>query len=132
MFLTFDVVLRYPRVGFELSLARPSLRGRRSSMIFAVYCIFRQPSPLVKHCHGSLISRACFPVGPKVLLNMLKAKEKGGENFLLVVSIDNLDRCPHREIVKVLEAVHLLLEHDQVRIYCGGSYRVLQCAWVVP
>lgn len=39
---------------------------------------------------------------------------------MLVVSIDNLDRCPHRQIVKVLEAVHLLLEKDKVRLLRGG------------
>lgn len=46
---------------------------------------------------------------------MIKAKCTDRENFVLVVSIDNLDRCPHRQIVKVLEAAHLLLEQHEVR-----------------
>lgn len=46
---------------------------------------------------------------------MLKEKSTTDEMYLLVVSIDNLDRCPHRQIVKELEAVHLFLEVDQVR-----------------
>ncbi|CAM9597767.1 unnamed protein product [Scytosiphon promiscuus] len=54
----------------------------------------------------------------QVLLGMLEEKScKDKEHdYLLVVCIDNLDRCPHREIVKVLEAVHLLLEHNKVNV----------------
>eukprot|EP00903_Cladosiphon_okamuranus_P022759 g20951.t1 len=52
----------------------------------------------------------------QVLLGMLKKKSKGTEKYMLVVSIDNLDRCPPRQIVKVLEAVHLLLEKDKVNV----------------
>lgn len=46
---------------------------------------------------------------------MIKDRSTDTEKYALVVSIDNLDRCPHRNIVKVLEAVHLLLERDEVR-----------------
>ncbi len=48
---------------------------------------------------------------------MLKTRSSKDEKYLLVVSIDNLDRCPHRQIVRVLEAVHLLLENNDVRFY---------------
>lgn len=51
---------------------------------------------------------------------MLEQKSTKEDRYMLVVSIDNLDRCPHRQIVKVLEAVHLLLEKDNVRLLCGG------------
>lgn len=53
---------------------------------------------------------------------MLKDKSNNDDNYdyLLVVCIDNLDRCPHRQIVKVLEAVHLLLEHNKVRSDCAA------------
>lgn len=75
-----------------------------------------KPNFVVQRCHDALILLV-NSVHRKVLLDMMKAK-----GTLLVVSIDNLDRCPHREIVKVLEAVHLLLEQDQVRCHrCGGS-----------
>ncbi|CAM9693883.1 unnamed protein product, partial [Laminaria digitata] len=56
----------------------------------------------------------------QVLLGMLERKSTKEHMYMLVVSIDNLDRCPHRQIVKVLEAVHLLLEKDKVRLLCGG------------
>ncbi|CAM9288617.1 unnamed protein product [Ectocarpus sp. 8 AP-2014] len=52
----------------------------------------------------------------KILLDMLKDRSTENNKFALVVSIDNLDRCPHRNIVKVLEAVHLLLELDQTNV----------------
>ncbi|CAM9628063.1 unnamed protein product [Ectocarpus sp. 12 AP-2014] len=51
-----------------------------------------------------------------VLLGMLEQKSTKEDRYMLVVSIDNLDRCPHRQIVKVLEAVHLLLEKDNVNV----------------
>ena len=57
---------------------------------------------------------------PKVLLSMLERKSTKDDRYMLVVSIDNLDRCPHRQIVKVLEAVHLLLENDEVTLLCRG------------
>lgn len=47
---------------------------------------------------------------------MLESKSSEDKKYLLVISIDNLDRCPHRQIVKVLEAVHLLLEYNEVRL----------------
>lgn len=53
----------------------------------------------------------------KLLLGMIKAKCTEQEKYVLVVSIDNLDRCPYRQIVKVLEAAHLLLEQEEVRPY---------------
>lgn len=54
---------------------------------------------------------------------MIKAKCTDREKFVLVVSIDNLDRCPHRQIVKALEAAHLLLEQNEVRkCVCAGSF----------
>ena len=53
----------------------------------------------------------------QVLLDMLESKSTKDVRYLLAVSIDNLDRCPHRQIVKVLEAVHLLLERNGVRRY---------------
>lgn len=54
---------------------------------------------------------------------MLKDKSNKDDrnDYLLVVCIDNLDRCPHRQIVKVLEAVHLLLEYTEVRPGCART-----------
>ncbi|CAM9643523.1 unnamed protein product [Scytosiphon promiscuus] len=54
----------------------------------------------------------------EILLGMLKDKSNSDDrnDYLLVVCVDNLDRCPHRQIVKVLEAVHLLLERAEVNV----------------
>ncbi|CAB1106251.1 unnamed protein product [Ectocarpus sp. CCAP 1310/34] len=46
----------------------------------------------------------------QLLLDMIKDMGTEKEKFALVVSIDNLDRCPHDDIVQVLQAVHFLLE----------------------
>lgn len=57
-----------------------------------------------------VIQLPCVRIASKVLLGMIKAKCTDRETFVLVVSIDNLDRCPHRQIVQVLEAAHQVLE----------------------
>lgn len=54
---------------------------------------------------------------PKVLFRMLEQKSAKEHSYVVVASIDNLGQCPHRQIVKVLEAVHLLLENGKVRLW---------------
>lgn len=48
---------------------------------------------------------------------MLASKSFKDVKYLPVISIDNLDRCPHRQIIEVLEAVHLLLEYNEVCLH---------------
>ena len=74
------------------------------------------------HTRPRPVCYRCLWCSPKVLLGMLERNSTEEHRYMLVVSIDNLDRCPHRQIVNVLEAVHLLLEKDKVRASLGRAW----------
>lgn len=84
-------------------------------------CCFAAVTPDLPHmlaCSWHVLKvPLSFATSDKVLLGMIKAKCTKRKKYVLVVSIDNLDRCPHRQIVKVLEAVHLLLEQEEVIVF---------------
>lgn len=37
--------------------------------------------------------------------------ERGGTKLALTVVVDDLDRCPKEQVMEMLKATHLLLEH---------------------
>lgn len=62
----------------------------------------------------------------------MKVKCTEREKYVLVVSIDNFDRCPYRQIVKVLEAAHLLLEQEEMVIFYEILATLEDVCFVLP